>query len=107
MLPGNNAFERIWNEEIDQARSDYLQYLTGYSERELVQAHVEVFYSLPDMINESRAERNDWWQGYLHNMVSDQASRDDRIDWLHDVGIDERDFDWQGWREAMGYGRGT
>lgn len=95
-------YEDIWHEQVSDSRTDDIQGRTGYSEREIVQGHLEHFLALPGMVEEPRHVKYDLWEGYCHNMVAG-STQSERLDWFREVGIDPRDFDWEGWREEMGY----
>lgn len=57
-------------------------------------SHVEALYETGFMQSWEEAEAN----GYSEDDI--QAIREEFFDYL---GIDAADFDWDGWREAMGY----
>lgn len=75
---------------------------TGYSRGELIQAHLEIFLSLPGMTEEDRGDRLYYWGQYLDATASGGQTMQQ---WLRDTGYDPRDFDWQMWRETIGYSR--
>lgn len=58
------------------------------------QGHVEALFEVGFTYDAIELEA----MGYSEDDVS--AIRDEFFDYL---GIDEADFDWDGWREAMGY----
>jgi hypothetical protein len=97
-----SRYESDWDRVVSGSRTDDIESSTGYRKSEIVQAHVEIFLSLPDMENTPGYERYRLWREYLGAMVEGSIPRERFYD---AVGIDERDFDWQEWREAMGYGR--
>jgi hypothetical protein len=94
-------YDDIWHEHISQADTDAIHDRTGYSEREIIQGHLETFMSLPGMEEEPRYVKYDLWEQYTEAMINGN----NRDEFFANVGIDPRDFDWEGWREMMGYNR--
>lgn len=82
----------------DRIRPGYLE------QREIV----EMYTSALDL---DAREAREFWADYLHYMVSDRSHviRNDRESnpFWDEWGIDPDQFDWHGWREAMGYGHGA
>jgi hypothetical protein len=78
---------------------------TGYSQAELRQAHLELFLSLPGMTEEDRDTRYNLFGEYVNIMVAGGHTVDERRAWFSEQGISARDFDWERWREVMGYRR--
>lgn len=74
---------------------------SGWSPHEVEQAHIEVFTTMADAIElDNESDREYYFSEYLHAMVIGDL---DRNTFFEDFGIDPRDFDWEGWRLAMGY----
>jgi len=93
------VFWEDWRNTVTERDLADIQERTGYSERELFQLHSEILSSLDPEAD--RDTREDMWQDYLMAFVSDGMTHDAFFEiW----NIDPRDFDWQLWREAMGYG---
>jgi hypothetical protein len=66
----------------------------------------EFFNNLPMMRNEDEDTRERLWRSYLDNMVSGRHRRDSPSNpFWRESGISPRDFDWDDWRESMGYGK--
>ena len=62
------------------------------------------FNSLPMMANENEEIRERLWRSYLDNMVSGHHRRDSPSNpFWRESGISPRDFDWEDWRDSMGY----
>jgi hypothetical protein len=97
-----NNFENLWNEHIQDSTINEIHDRTGYSEHEIFQTHLELFLSSPGITEENRVVQHELWEDYLDSMVEQRLDRDQ---WFEEMGIDPRDFDWESWREAMGYGR--
>jgi hypothetical protein len=98
-----NRYEDIWEESVSQYIIDHITHDTGYSEREIIQAHLEIYLAIPGIADTPRGEKYELWQDYLDSMV-EGAYKQDRFFDL--VGISKGDFDWHAWREAMGYPHG-
>lgn len=60
--------------------------------------HFEILYSLDPEADSDTLE--EMWQDYLLAFVSDGMTHDAFFEMW---SIDPRDFDWQAWRDAMGY----
>jgi hypothetical protein len=76
----------IWVTEYDLPRSQF-------------PGHYEVFISLPV----SELDLDDFldaWREYIETWVQGEK---DREEFWRSLGINPRDFDWEGWRQAMGY----
>jgi hypothetical protein len=66
----------------------------------------DFFNNLPMMRNEDEDTRERLWRSYLDNMVSGRHRRDSPSNpFWRESGISIRDFDWDDWRETMGYGQ--
>lgn len=74
----------------------------------------ELFYEIPQVgyldASEERTARTLFEEGFTHHATEYDAAGLDpaqvaaiREEFFDLVGIDEADFDWEGWREAMGY----
>jgi hypothetical protein len=59
-----------------------------------------------DPIEADPGERLELWQSYVENIVAprgrERRQSPSNVFW-RDSGIDPVDFNWQAWREAMGY----
>jgi hypothetical protein len=88
-----DPFERIWSEEtLGRAGRSY-------------RANREVFDSLPGMADENELEQRRLWRLYVRHMVMGHTRRNDvrANPFWRETGIHPDNFDWQEWREAMGY----
>lgn len=93
-------YNPAWD-DVGDARIARMIIDTGYSEREIKQAHIEVFTNMADAIElDNESDREYYFSEYLHAMVIGDLDRDI---FFEDFGIDPRNFDWDGWRLAMGY----
>lgn len=99
------AYDEIWRAAVPRAQRLSISRETGYRQRELVQAHVEIFFALPGMLEEDKQTQRQFFGEYLYAMVREGSSRERRDQFFRDVGIHPLDFDWQAWREVMGYGQ--
>lgn len=107
----DNAIERS-NEWIAQRMGvldDFREGLIDWGEKlqEFFEGHLEIFIASPgilETLDEDPYEVADLWLGYVESMIN-ESSRFDREDFLSDFGIQDVDFDWEGWREVMGYSR--
>lgn len=95
-----SRYSDIWHESVEDSLVDRIHDRTGYSEREIIQAHLEVFLEIPGLTETPRGERYELWEDYIDAMVNGGLSR---ADFFAELGIDEGDFNWTAWREAMGY----
>lgn len=97
-----SRYEDIWHDHISEDRWDEIHDRTGYSEREEIQAHLAIFMEY--MEGEPRYVKYEAWDQYVEFMVESGHTREEREEFLEDVfGIEYEDFDWEAWREAMGY----
>jgi hypothetical protein len=62
-----------------------------------------VFLAIPGALDARGEEKYQLWNDYLTVMVKGGYARSERDEFFERLGIDPRDFDWQGWREVMGY----
>jgi hypothetical protein len=70
------------------------------------QKNLKVFHNMVDPIEDDSDERLILWDSYVRNMVKGEGRfrRQDTANmWWRDSGLDPRDFNWQAWREAMGF----
>lgn len=66
----------------------------------------DVFDSIPGIADSDHDEQIELWDSYIRNMVNGTRQRNDpRNPFWSDVGIHPRDFDWDEFRQAMGYSR--
>lgn len=68
--------------------------------------HLRVFHSMIDPIEDDESEREQLWDSYVRHMVKGEGrfrrNSTSNMFW-RDSGIDPQDFNWQRWREAMGF----
>lgn len=98
-----STYDEIWRATVPERDRRALVRSTGYSQRELVQGHLEIFTELDNGMSESDAERYQLWNDYLRAFAM-PSSRDERNGFLNFMGIHPSDFPWSEWREVMGYG---
>lgn len=104
MPPTDSQFDRVWDALVMTSTEDDIQDRTGYSHQEIVQAHIEIFMSFPGMTEEPRREQLNMWGDYVNTMVNN-SNIGRRNDFWNEVGVTDRTFNWEQWRQAMGYGR--
>lgn len=93
-------FREIWRDTVTEADRYDITSRSGYSENEEFQLHFEILHGLDPEADPDELE--EMWQDYLLAFVSDGMAHDTFFEiW----NIDPRDFDWQLWRDAMGYGK--
>lgn len=86
-----DPFKQIWDAEKPGRRGNY-------------QRQREVFDAIPGMDDETPEDQEYLWRSYLSNMVFGNRQRNDPGNpFWDDIGMHPRDWDWHGWREAMGY----
>lgn len=92
-------YDPVWDAIVSESTISKIRDATGYSEREIEQAHIELFQDyVPDDYTD--AQELQMWGDYLAGMVEGLTTHNEFFD-LYD--IDPGDFDWEAWREAMGY----
>jgi hypothetical protein len=97
---GPDSFYRdLWDADVPRRKTRAIQRETGYSRREQLQLHVELFLST-NMTELERDEQEEAWSDYLASFVT---NRRPHREWFETWGLDPRDFDWSAWRHAMGY----
>lgn len=96
-------YEDIWHEHVSESRVREIQGNTGYSEREILQAHLAIVEEY--MEGESRMQKYIVWEDYVKVMVANDHSMSHENFLRYVLGVEVSDFDWEAWREAMGYGR--
>lgn len=100
-----NFYERSWDRIVSQSTINEIHDRTGYSEREILQGAIEFMDQYTEGMD--GGERNQAWVDFLDLMVEGGHTKEEREEFMRDeLGIDPADFDWEGWRELMGYGRG-
>jgi hypothetical protein len=104
MPPGIGGFTADWRATIPDRDSRALSRETGYSRQELIQGHLEIFMASGGVETEGQ-EQHELFRDYLEFMVVGGHSQAERDAFWDELGIDPRDFDWEGWRELMGYSR--
>lgn len=68
--------------------------------------NLDVFHRLVDPVEDDPAERQELWKSYIRNINRGEGQyrrQDNQNLFWRDSGIDPRSFNWQRWREAMGY----
>ena len=91
-------YRETWQDFTTERDIADIQERTGYSENEIFQAHFEVFLALNP--EGDRDELREMWEDYIMAFVSDGMTHDT---FFETWNIDPRDFDWEMWRDAMGY----
>ena len=98
-------YEQIWERRVPDSVLSDIHDRTGYSAREIRQAHLEIFLNMPGIEDEAPRIRYALWTHYVDVMVKGNVSTEDRRDFFADVGTHYENFEWSDWREAMGYPR--
>jgi hypothetical protein len=91
--PSRDTYKEIWRE-----------YKTGRAGS--YRKNLKVFHSAIDPIEKDERERVELWESYVRHMVSPRGRyrrQDPQNMFWRDSGIDPDDWNWQAWREAMGY----
>lgn len=84
-----------WQSSFQELYDDVPGMATAYNEDSTFDpGRAEALFEVGFTMHADELEAN----GYSQNDVN--AIREEFFDYM---GIDERDFDWQDWREAMGY----
>lgn len=104
MAPASSGFTGDWRATVPNSDSRALSSDTGYSQSELVQGHLEQFIQMGGDEYQGR-EQHEMFREYLDIMVVGGHSQAERDSFYAEMGLDPRDFDWEGWRELMGYSR--
>lgn len=104
---GGNPWRSAWNAEVPRKQQNRISSDTGYSRNEIFQHHVELFLSIGGIAEEPRDEQLRLWSLYLESLVAGiHGKRNDRSNvFWSEMGLDPRDFDWEDWRDGMGYSR--
>jgi hypothetical protein len=95
----------FWNEFDDRpipVRRTKRRWQTRRRKYRTFEEHLDVFLSTLPVDQMTDSEQAEAWSEYLDIWYE---NRGNRYEWLDDWGIDYRDFDWDGWRDAMGYSR--
>ena len=90
--------EPFWNEWIDNGggrnRAGQKLFLDGY----------DAFASTVPLAYEDINDQLDSWDDFMQTWLLDRGrGKANREAWFRRNNIDPRDFDWAGWRDAMGY----
>ena len=80
---------------------DYYDDLYDFPDRIDAELHWDVFSDLPGIEDLTYGEQLDMWRDYDIYMINGDGNDHEYFFDLY--GIDEADFDWRGWAEAMGY----
>ena len=104
MAPATSGFTGDWRASVPDSDTRSLQSDTGYSRSELIQGHLEQYMAMGGTEFSGR-EQHEMFRDYLDIMVVGGHSQSERDSFFAEMGLDPRDFDWEGWRELMGYGR--
>lgn len=105
MPPRNRDGDYYWQIWTEVSREDPNRDrpLTGYLE------HRELLEPYESGLELDEREKRQFWADYNLYMVShrtDYKRNDDDNPFWRTWGIDPDQFDWHGWREAMGYPHG-
>ena len=94
-------YDPVWDAIVSESTIDQIRDATGYSEREIEQGHIELFQDyVPDDYTD--AQELQMWGDYLLAMVESSRSYSHN-EFFSEYNINPADFDWEAWREAMGY----
>lgn len=93
-------YRESWENNVNDSQVADIQERTGYSENEIFQAHFEVFAMLNPEGDDD--EQLQMWDDYLAAFVNGETTHDA---FFEEWNIDPRDFDWEMWRDAMGYSK--
>jgi hypothetical protein len=77
-----------------------------HSTRGSLRNHWEDFMALPGMVDEDEDEQMRFWDMYVKYMVAGEGRyrrNDIRNPFWQATGIHPDNYDWQAWRETMGY----
>ena len=100
----DGGFLADWRATISTSDSRAFTRETGYSRNELVQGHLEQYITMGGDEFSGR-EQHEMFREYLDVMVNGGHTKSEWESFFYEMGIDPRDFDWEGWRELMGYTR--
>jgi hypothetical protein len=98
---GRNAYDDIWRDTVTRGDIEANTDRSGYSEREQEQLALEIFLSLPNMMDEDIEDRLNFWQDFLEVWYGDG----DRETFWGEFGVDKIDFPWELWQESRGYSK--
>ena len=101
-----SRYDDIWHDHVSGADLVDVYDRTGYTQPEQEQAHLELYMGVVNDLgreNFSQGEIYSLWGDYLDAFGPGGAGEMSRADWFENMGIDPADFDWDAWREAMGY----
>src|SRR5271154_7193913 len=93
-----SAFEQVWN---DHAEIQWEQWQAhGFDDNEIRDQHLDFVEGLTGWDYMDAADQLQAWTDYIDGFVNGDG---DRQDFYDDMGYDEEDFGWDGWRAVMGY----
>lgn len=101
----DRTYQEIWRASLSPGERRTLVSETGYSQRELLQGHLEIYHSMPGVEELTSQQRHQEFAEYLDLMVRGMHSRAEREGFFMAMGIEPADFDWEHWRDLMGYNR--
>lgn len=93
-----SAFDQVWE---DHAEINWDQWTAhGFDDNEMRDQHFDFLDGMAGFAHMDHAEQLQAWTDYIGGFVNGDG---DRQDFYDDMGYDEEDFDWDGWRAIMGY----
>lgn len=98
-MPSGEFYENYWDNYVNESVRDDISERTGMSDDDIFQAHFDIAQDYMDDEWDAGQEHQ-FWVDYLDAMVDGTMSREEFFD---TYDIDPADFDWDAWREAMGY----
>jgi hypothetical protein len=96
--PDRSAFDQVWE---DQAQPDWDSIAAhGWNDYEIRDEHLDFLEGMAGFSTMDHADQLQTWTDYIDGFVNNGGNRENFFD---DMGYDEEDFDWDGWRAIMGY----
>jgi hypothetical protein len=91
-------FDQVWN---DNAEINFDQWQDhGYDDNEMRDQHLNFLEEMAGFDQMDHGDQLQAWTDYIDAFVNGDGDRDT---FFEDMGYDAADFDWDGWREIMGY----
>ena len=91
-------FDQVWE---DYAEPNWDQIADhGWNDYELRDQHLDFLENMAGFSEMDHGEQLQAWTDYIDGFVNGDGDRNEFFD---DMGYDADDFDWDGWREIMGY----
>jgi hypothetical protein len=91
--PRRDEYREIWRDNKTGRAGNYRK-------------NLKVFHSVIDRIEADPEERLLLWESYVQNMVNPRGRKrrqDPSNMFWRDSGLDPDNFNWEAWRQAMGY----